>query len=517
MNVDRIDVQLVAREPDEAQDLGLQLLRRHAGATFGAVLIVIAPIWALALFVGSASAFGGALAIWWAKPIMNRVAIHVLSRAVFGATPTVLQTVAAVPSMIDRHLLALLTWRRLDLWRSLWFPTAVLEGLRGKDLKERYAAIKYGPVERQASVSTFTFLHIEMALATAGFFLAVWMLPEGWLPDFWWVLIGEEPLMNSRYQWVSMISWLPGLMICEVAYTAAGFGMYVSRRTELEGWNIELAFQRLGSRLAAAARRGVAILLPFVLSAIALLGPLLAQDLGEASPPAEAQGNPELTEPGDIARDVLDHPDFSVTKETKTWVPDFDTGGDGVGGSAFMGFLATVVKGLGWILVGAAIIGLIVYLARRAETVRVLGAVKRAPKPVEAFGLDLREESLPADIAAAAKELARQGAIVPCLSLLYRGALHRLVEGDELELFPGDTEHDCMRRVSESAHAGSGSPGAVPDAVARRADYFGSLTRRWLNAAWGASPPGSDDAIGLCDGWAIHFQGQPKVRRGGQG
>lgn len=523
MNVDSIDVQLVAREPDEAQDLGLQLLRRHAGATFGAVLIVIAPVWALALFVGSASTFGGVLAIWWAKPLMNRVAIHVLSRAVFGATPTVLQTVAAVPSMIDRHLLALLTWRRLDFRRSLWFPTAVLEGLRGKDLKERYAAIKYGPVERQASVSTFVFLHIEMALATAGFILAVWMLPEGWLPDFWRVLLGEESPATSRFQWVSIVSWLPGLLICEVAYTAAGFGMYVSRRTELEGWNIELAFQRLGSRLAAAARRGVAILIPLLIAAVALIGPAHAQDAGGEPVPAEDQsaadqsdaelGDAALTEPGDIARDVLSQPDFSTTKETTTWVPNFDMGGDSEGGSALMGFVATILKGLGWIAVASVIIGLIVYLARRAETVRVLAAVQQAPKPVEAFGLDLREESLPSDIVAAAKELARQDAIVPCLSLLYRGALHRLVESEELEIFPGDTEHDCMRRVAEAAKARGSAAAAsqTAGAGARRADYFGSLTGRWLNAAWGASPPGSDDAIGLCDGWAVHFQGRPQA------
>ncbi len=508
MNVDRLDVQLVAREPDEAQDLGLQLLRRHARATFGSVFLVIAPVWALALFVGSASAWGGMLAIWWAKPLMDRVAIHVLSRAVFGAAPSILQTVAAVPSMIDRHLIAALTWRRFDLRRSLWMPTACLEGLAGKDLKERYGAIKFGAVSRDASISTITFVHIEMALACAGFILAIWMLPESWLPDIWWFLIGEVPESTSRYQWLSTGAWLPGLLITEVAYTAAGFGMYVSRRTELEGWNVELAFQRMGARLVAAARRGIAICMPLLISAAALLGTAHASGVQGTESPAAGPVSEQLTDPGEIAQDVLSHPDFATSKETTTWVPAFDTGGETEDGTAIMHFLAQVLKSLGWIAVGAILIALTVYIARRMETGRVVGVVKAAPKPVEAFGLDIREESLPEDIAQAAKELALQGAIVPCLSLLYRGALHRLVESEALEIFPGDTEHDCMRRVAE-ADGPSASQGPL-------SNYFGSLTNRWLTAAWGASPPGAEDAVALCDGWATHFGAQGSRAGGGK-
>ena len=512
MNVDRLDVQLVAREPAEAQDLGLQLLRRNARATFGAVFLVIGPVWALALLVGSASTAWGLFAIWWVKPLMDRVAIHVLSRAVFGQAPTILQTVSALPSMIDRHLVALLTWRRLDFRRSLWFPTACLEGLRGKELKERYGAVKYGRVAREATVSTVVFLLLEMALALAGLVLCIWMLPEGWFPDSWSMFIGDAP-ETFGYQWLSLVSWFPGLLICEVAYTAAGFGMYVSRRTELEGWNVELAFQRLGARLTAAARRGVAILAPLLVASLALLGTADAREVqggaGGAPVPVAGDASEQLTEPGEIARDVLTHPDFDTTEEQTTWVPRFDPEGDGLGDSSTALLVAQILKALGWVAVAVILIGLTVHIARRMETGRVSLAAKRAPRPVEAFGLDLREESLPADIAAEAQALARQGAIVACLSLLYRGALQRLVESEELDIFPGDTEHDCMRRVSDAARVGKSGT------VAERADYFGALTGRWLTAAWGASPPGAEDALALCEGWALHFQTQRPLQLGG--
>lgn len=506
MRVEHLDVQLVARGPAEAQDLGLQLLRRHAWPTFGAVLAVMAPIWALALYASAASAWVGSLAIWWIKPLIDRVVVHVLSRAAFGATPRIRETLAALPSMIDRPLLELLTWRRLGLRRSLWLPVASLEGVRGKDLSGRYREVSFGTVGQEAAISTLVFLHIEFALATAGFLLALWLLPDGWLPDVLSLLVGDAPTA-VRYQWLSFATWLPGLLICEVAYAAAGFGLYVSRRTELEGWNIELAFQRLGTRLADAARRGIAIALP-LLVCLALSSGASA---GTSSLDQDATGDGgsrqalETTDPVEIARDVLSHSDFDTTREQTFYTPAWDIGGGDSTGIAEL--IATVLKALGWILVGVIVIALVVYIARNAES---RASTRDAPprlRPVEAFGLDLREESLPEDIVGAAKDLARQGAIVPCLSLLYRGALHRLMTDDALDIFPGDTEHDCIRRVNDASTETSG----------RRAAYFEELTGSWLEAAWGQSPPLLDDALALCDGWGSHIGSRERLTGAGAG
>lgn len=494
MNVEQLDVQLVARGPAEAQDLGLQLLRRHAWPTFGAVLAVMAPLWALALYAGAASAWAGSLAIWWMKPLIDRVVLHVLSRAAFGSTPRIRETLAALPSMIDRPLLELLTWRRLGPRRSLWLPVACLEGLRGKGLAERYREVRYGTVGREAAVSALVFLHIEFALATAGFLLAVWALPDGWLPDVFSLLAGDAP-GAARYQWLSFATWLPGLLACEVSFAAAGFGLYMSRRTELEGWNVELAFQRLGARLAAAARRGVALALP-LLVCVTLAAGVSAKSTPagqEATRRGEAADLAELTDPVEIAQDVLSHPDFETTREQTFYRPkwNFDVGEPGVGM-----LIASVLKAIGWIIAGITVIAVVVYIARHVEVRAAARGKSSRPRPVEAFGLDIREESLPADIVGAAKELARKGAIVACLSLLYRGALHRLMTDDALEIFPGDTEHDCIRRVNDASAENSSD----------RAAYFEKLTGSWLEAAWGQSPPILDDALDLCDGWGLHLE-----------
>lgn len=528
MNVDNLDVQLVARTPGEAQDLGLQLLRRHAGATFGAAALVMAPIWGSLLVLGIGRFWLTLFAVWWTLPIISRVTVHVLSRAVFGGTPTVVQTVAALPTIFDRSLIETLTWRRIQLRRGLWMPTAALERLRGVDLRDRYRAIAWGNLGSQAILTTLTFVAMTVALALATLILGVWFIPEGLLPNVeeaFAVGLFADGSSLEGYSWILVATFLPAMLVMDVACTAAGFGMYLSRRTELEGWHIELAFRRMAARVEAVARRGIAIALPWLLAGAALLGSAagaqeeevrdflgpseIVESLEEQIDEFFAEEDTEdavdalpAEHPRRIAHEVLASEEFDRTVERTAWKFIWEDAEDASGGSAGGGaglgpLLGGLLQGAFWILIVGLVTWLVVYVARNVDLSRRARAERPAPRPTEAFGLDLRRDSLPDDIPGAARALATQGDIVGALSLLYRGALHHLVERDELEIQPGDTEHDCMRRVREVA-AGR----AVEE---RRADYFSALTERWLRAAWGASPPGQGETIELCEGWPAHF------------
>ena len=49
---------------------------------------------------------------------------------------------------------------------------------------------------------------------------------------------------RCRAQWLSSLAYLLAVLFLEPFYVAAGFGMYLNRRAELEAWDIEQEFRR---------------------------------------------------------------------------------------------------------------------------------------------------------------------------------------------------------------------------------------------------------------------------------
>ena len=81
------------------------------------------------------------------------------------------------------------------------------------------------------------------------------------------------------------------------------------------------------------------------------------------------------------------------------------------------------------------------WLAVHGDSIGTRGA--RLPSHVRE--LDIRPESLPADIGAAVRELWLAGERRAALSLLYRGALSRLVHSYQVAIGDASTEGDCVR------------------------------------------------------------------------
>jgi hypothetical protein len=117
----------------------------------------------------------------------------------------------------------------------------------------------------------------------------------------------------------------------------------------------------------------------------------------------------------------------------------------------------------------------------------------RREAPATLFGLDVRPQSLPPDIAAAARARLAAGDAVGALGLLYRGALSALVNFAAVDFRPGDTERDCWRR-------------ADPALSRDGARYFRALLDAWLTTAYARRPPARDDLERLCDDWPGHFR-----------
>jgi hypothetical protein len=492
----------------EAMDLGVLLSQRHRRLLMTSWAIVTLPIFALLSWVLWDSPSLAVFIFWWLKPAFDRLPLYILSKAMFGETPTLKQALRQFPQLLKPQLLASLTWRRLSLSRSFLMPVGQLEGLSGQPRQQRLQVL----LQRNAGAArwlTIIGVHLESALWVGLMVLFYMFLPQQVELDWnWQTLITAatqdwrwlEHLTNAFYALV-LIAWEP-------VYVACGFSLYLNRRTVLEAWDIELVFRRMRQRLSSAA---VTLLL-----AAFLLMP--TAQTGWAAEPVISPDSPRLLDQPltsqasrDSIKAILDQPPFknkeSVTRyrfgEDK---PATDTADDDpttewleallkLLDNQRFGEAATLIEVVLWgVVIGA--IGLLIWHYRdwlQAFVSRrpALNSKVARPLPQQAFGLDLSRETLPADIAASAEHL-WQTHPREALGLLYRGLLSHLLHDFNMALKPADTEGQVLARIEHLQQ---------PALLA----FSKNLTGHWQNMAYGHRLPPAPVQQELCDGWRALF------------
>jgi hypothetical protein len=148
-----------------------------------------------------------------------------------------------------------------------------------------------------------------------------------------------------------------------------------------------------------------------------------------------------------------------------------------------------------WVLGALAAALLCVYIAR---LVRARG-LPRLPLPVTAPShvrdLDIRPESLPDDVGAAALALWQRGEQRAALALLYRGLLSRLVHEHAVPIRASSTEGECLALARPR----------LPEAGAR---YAARLIETWGGAVYGGLVPAAREVQSLCDEFASAMNGK---------
>ena len=240
MQIEALALRLRPRTAMEAADLGVRLCQTAARSIFPCYLVVALPLMGIALASVQIVPWLPILAIWCAKPWLDRTILFALSRAAFGQT--------TAPSDVWRAQRAVwwsqwpLTWtiRRLSLWRSLTQPVYQLEGL-----SIRRAGARVRQIRRHSAGSAFIMTSVfalsEAALVTALISLVFWFAPAGQAPDVLELMSGEMPV--SLFLVVAG-AYAMTVLFLEPFYVAAGFAMYLNRRAELEAWDIEQEFRR---------------------------------------------------------------------------------------------------------------------------------------------------------------------------------------------------------------------------------------------------------------------------------
>ncbi len=116
---------------------------------------------------------------------------------------------------------------------------------------------------------------------------------------------------------------------------------------------------------------------------------------------------------------------------------------------------------------------------RRRPAATVIG-------PTHVRDLDIRPESLPDDIGAAARRSWDQGERRAALALLYRGSLSRLTHVHGVPIRHSTTEGECVQLANQHLNA-------------RGTTYISQLVRVWQRAVYRGEEPLTQVMVGLCD------------------
>ncbi len=519
MRLESLTVQLRARSSWEAMELGMALVRRDAAAIWKPWCLVTLPVFLLINALGWAlDLFGLAMVLmWWLKPLFDRVPLYVISRSVFGATPSTRETLRAQWRWGWKPMLHHLTWRRFSPVRAFNLPVDLLEGVQGPRLRERRRVLgsaAYG----NAALLTLVCLHFEAALSLGALTAVLMFVPLDMLPETLrttWDLVIQKSPDWFRFG-LNAVAWL-SVSIIEPFFIGAGFGLYLNRRTQLEAWDVEIVFRKLRNRLAAGAST---LVLAIVLATGLPSAPAHAQQAGPQDEDVTETAADDAESPGPDAQDEDEHhatiqevfgdhrvddarfrraverayqdPALNRTQVQKTWErrqkqepkakPDLDLGWLN-GFTAVFAFIAE--WGL-WIVVGILVLLLLITARHWWPWMRGLSRKRtRFESDVTREAVTV-PESLPDDVAAVAQRLWRGGHRREALALVYRAGVQSMSRHLQITLPPGATEAECLRTSRRLPHA-------------EDRQLFARIVRVWQYAAYAQRLPSEADFTGLLD------------------
>ncbi|QSX79280.1 DUF4129 domain-containing protein [Agrilutibacter solisilvae] len=505
MRIEDLTVALRPRNPWEAVELGTALARRHLGAVLRPWLALSLPVLVLVnLLCWSLDVLWlAALLMWWLKPLFDRVPLFVLSRAVFGQPPGAMATLRAQFNWGLRWMPGYLVWRRLSPLRSLNLPIDLLEGSRGEQASTRRSALG-APVYGVACLLTLVFLNFEAVLLAGLLSGALIFVPNDVIVEtaarMWNVFVSQPVWLQSL---VNLAAWLVTTVL-EPFYVGAGFGLYLSRRTQIEGWDIEMVLRRLRARLATApvvllAALGLAIgtlAAPAVHAAPAPeeRAPVAAAAPAEPAAPRhhreatvqEVFGDETVRDAGweQAVKRAYEDPQVSPTRPVKQWVPrEQDAPPKPPSGDwAWLGKAMGLVGEYGmWVVFGVLALALLLTSPRWLRWMR--GAVSREgrePSPVQVDAAAGEVVPLPADLPAAALRLWHEGRGRDALALMYRASVEDMARLANVVLVPGATEAHTLRASRR-----------LPREHDR--EVFARAVRTWQTAAYAHGLPSAQE------------------------
>jgi len=514
MDLNQINANIRLRSAWEAVDLGFVMVQEWWKFIYLPLMILIFSI-TIPLFIllPEKDYWIGAMIIWWLKPIYDRLVLHIISQKLFNEELSSLQALKALPSLIwNTGLFQTLTFRRFSLSRGFNISIWQLEQLRGSKRAERQSLLHL-TTHSQAVWLTIGLWLIEVIMLLSLFVLLLMFLPSETASDF---LEGVFTNNLEYKRWIDILNsffYVAVVIVVHPFYIAGNFALYINRRTELEAWDIELDFKKIGQRLdkknnSNEVSSKLSLCSLFILASLLLGGlqttPSYADDAVEILVPTR--------KPVEESRSVIDEVMLTKNlndkrKETRwvkikevkkpkkpkndiSWLKDIL---EPIGQSFAMIFEYAL-----WI--GLAIGIFLIYYHRDKWLYLFQGEKKRTKDeyvaPEIMFGMDVRPESLPDDIIASSIELWAQGKHREALSLLYRGALVRLINQEHVQLENSHTEGDVLKHSARKLSQQHNT---------QKLDYLKLLTRQWQTIAYAHRTPDEESMQRLFTNWYSDF------------
>ncbi|WP_200376422.1 DUF4129 domain-containing protein [Thiocystis violacea] len=485
VDLDRIAVRTRPRGAWEGLDLGFAMARTWFLPLWRLWWWTALPTAVICLFLTGFRADLWLLALWWLKPLNEGPLLLWASRALFGESLGWRRFPETWRAGWPRRLWPYLLWRRIGMRRSFLMPLTLLEGLSGQAARERRRVMNDGGgVPFWLTLVGYHFeVILWMSLLLAVFFLVPAELPR---LDLVSAVTGE----GSWASWVGVLAYLLVFSVIAPFYVCAGFALYLTRRTDLEAWDLELAFREARDRRSEPAGLEPKGRFLGLLAAIAIL-PLVV--------PPDVQARPHPSLDPDQARaliqDVLAGPDFGSTMETAYWAP-IERGDEPAEDSPVLpaglpSFLRLSARVLKWLLLVGAV-GVVVWLSLRMSRDwrpwrgRRARPDRRPPSPARALetsahGIELAE--VPTAVRACLQAEDRRGA----LALLYRASLTHL-ETLGPPVPDGATEGECLAAAVRNLPRSALGP-------------LEPLTRAWQRLAYAHQEPSLELLEALLLAW----------------
>ena len=496
MNLSQTTASIRPRNPWEAIDLGTTMVRAWWKELWTLWFAVSIPL-VISIWFGMYQYREWALLLlWWCKPLWETVLLHFIAEKLFQQSTSTREILRKAPRLMLHDILLKMTLRRISITRSFDMPVSELERLSGTARNKRLNVL-HRTSSSAAIWLTVVGAHLESLMGLA-VLLLIWMFIPEYIAmdmDLWDFLLSED---------YGFLGFFIGYLVMSAMgpfYVASGFCLYINRRTILEGWDIELRFRQLVSRLNDAAARSAGVIVAVILLSAGLFhtAPVYANYV-EASPEKVEQYRPRESR-NDII-EVMESDAFNRIKEDEILLPknrDLETVEEDPDSSflkALFKFFQFIAQSIEIILWGLAI-ALVIFILIKLNQYRLTRGkgprtrqIHKAPDTL--FGLDIRRESLPEDIIGSARALWQQQQYREAYSILYRGALAFIAHEKQVPLHESFTEEECVHRFQAQ------DDGLQPL-------FFAQLTQQWQMIAYGHQVPEVSIFETTCEGWQFHF------------
>jgi len=247
MQLDKIIIELRQRSPWEAMDLGVMLMRKLWPVIFLPWLIMMSIVLAFVLFAQSQGfMYFGGFFMWLIKPVYESLILFIISRGIFGEYLTSDQVYSSLGSWIKTGLLTTFSHWRISPSRSFNMSVHLLEGLGGTKRRQRLESL-HRVKGSHSTWLTVIGLHFEYIVGLTLYALVFFIAPT-FATDYMESMI-QTPDDQLIWFFIGSVIYAITLFILEPFYVAAGFMLYLNRRTQLEGWDVELEFKNIAQRI----------------------------------------------------------------------------------------------------------------------------------------------------------------------------------------------------------------------------------------------------------------------------